>query len=161
MAYPFLAIERKWQDYWDMHQTFLTRFTPGKPKAYILDMYPYPSRWPDCMSAIPEGYTATDICLPLQEDEGLQCAPSDRMGRFRIASGTVCDADEYSPRITTADNIATFRRQIKMLGLSYDWSREVDTTDPGILQMDTVDLLKMYGSWVRPGKCGARGLSGT
>ncbi len=146
MAYPFLAIERKWQDYWDMHQTFLTRFTPGKPKAYILDMYPYPSG-AGLHVGHPEGYTATDIFSRYRRMKGFNVLHPIGWDAFGLPAERYAMQTNIHPRITTADNIATFRRQIKMLGLSYDWSREVDTTDPGYYKWTQWIFLKMYGSW--------------
>ena len=130
-VYPFNDIEKKWQTYWDEHKTFRTpdEVDTSKPKYYVLDMFPYPSG-AGLHVGHPEGYTATDIV-----------ARYKRMNDFNVMHPIGWDAfglpaEQYAlktgthPRATTENNIKRFRQQLKSLGFSYDWDREIDTTDP-------------------------------
>jgi len=146
MAYPFSIIEPKWQKFWDDHRTFRAELEPGKPKAYILDMYPYPSG-AGLHVGHPEGYTATDILCRYRRMRGYSVLHPIGWDAFGLPAERYAMQTNIHPRITTGQNIATFRRQIKALGLSYDWSREIDTTDPGYYRWTQWIFLKMYGSW--------------
>ena len=149
MAYPFHTIEPKWQKYWDEHATFLAEIIPGRPKAYILDMYPYPSG-AGLHVGHPEGYTATDILARFRRMQGYSVLHPIGWDAFGLPAERYAMQTNIHPRITTEQNIATFRRQIKMLGLSYDWSREVDTTDPGYYRWTQWIFLQIYNSWYDP-----------
>jgi leucyl-tRNA synthetase len=140
------VIEPKWQDYWERHKTFRTPDHSDKPKFYILDMFPYPSG-AGLHVGHPEGYTATDILARyrrMRGDNVLHPMGWDAFGlpaeQYAIETGT-------HPRVTTQNNIATFRRQIKMLGFSYDWDREVDTTDPSYFKWTQWIFLQLYDTW--------------
>jgi leucyl-tRNA synthetase len=146
MAYPFVDIESKWQKYWDARQTFRTEDFSDKPKAYILDMYPYPSG-AGLHVGHPEGYTATDILCRYKRMKGYNVLHPIGWDAFGLPAERYAMQTNIHPRVTTEQNIATFRRQIKMLGLSYDWSREVDTTDPRYYTWTQWIFLKIYGSW--------------
>jgi leucyl-tRNA synthetase len=149
MPYPFSTIEAKWQQYWDDHGTFVTRIVHGRPKAYILDMYPYPSG-AGLHVGHPEGYTATDILSRFRRMQGYNVLHPMGWDAFGLPAERYAMQTNIHPRITTERNIATFRRQIKMLGLSYDWSREVDTTDPGYYRWTQWIFLQIYNSWFDP-----------
>jgi leucyl-tRNA synthetase len=149
MAYPFHTIEPKWQKYWDEHATFRAEIIPGRPKAYILDMYPYPSG-AGLHVGHPEGYTATDILARFRRMQGYSVLHPIGWDAFGLPAERYAMQTNIHPRITTEQNIATFRRQIKMLGLSYDWSREVDTTDPGYYRWTQWIFLQIYNSWYDP-----------
>ncbi len=149
MKYPFLEIEKKWQDYWQRHETFKTTEDPGKPKRYVLDMYPYPSG-AGLHVGHPEGYTATDIYTRYLRMKGVNVLHPIGWDAFGLPAERYAMQTNIHPRITTEQNISTFRRQIKMLGLSYDWSREVDTTDPGYYKWTQWIFLKIYHSWYDP-----------
>ena len=143
MTYDHLGIEARWQAYWDEHETFKAVRRPGKQKAYILDMFPYPSG-AGLHVGHPEGYTATDIVcrfLRMRDVDVLHPMGWDAFGlpaeQYAIQTGT-------HPRLTTAANIATFKRQLKMLGFSYDWSREIDTTAPDYVRWTQWIFLKLY-----------------
>jgi leucyl-tRNA synthetase len=146
MPYPFSDIEPKWQQFWDTHSSFRTANTPDKPKAYILDMYPYPSG-AGLHVGHPEGYTATDILCRYKRMRGYNVLHPIGWDAFGLPAERYAMQTNVHPRITTEQNIATFRRQIKMLGLSYDWSREVDSTDPGYYKWTQWIFLKVYNSW--------------
>ena len=146
MPYPFTEIETKWQKYWEDHATFRTENSGKGPKAYILDMFPYPSG-AGLHVGHPEGYTATDILCRYLRMKGLHVLHPMGWDAFGLPAERYAMQTNIHPRITTEQNIATFRRQIKMLGLSYDWSREVDTTDPKYYRWTQWIFLKMYGSW--------------
>ena len=145
--YPFATIEPKWQKVWADADCFRAA-QPGepgseKPKKYILDMFPYPSGAGLHVGHL-EGYTATDILSRyrrMQGDNVLHPMGWDAFGlpaeQHAVQTGT-------HPRITTAKNISNFRRQIKAMGFSYDWSREIDTTDPKYFRWTQWIFLKLY-----------------
>lgn len=119
-TYDHLKIEKKWQDYWDENKTFETRRRPGKQKKYVLDMFPYPSG-AGLHVGHPEGYTASDIMARywrMRDYDVLHPMGWDAFGlpaeQHAINSGT-------HPKETTLQNIATFKRQLKSLGFSFDW----------------------------------------
>ncbi|HXF99340.1 MAG TPA: leucine--tRNA ligase [Bacteroidota bacterium] len=146
MPYPFHIIEPKWQKYWDEHKTFRTEDFLPKPKVYILDMFPYPSG-AGLHVGHPEGYTATDIYARYKRMNGYNVLHPIGWDAFGLPAERYAMQTNIHPRITTEQNIATFRRQIKMLGLSYDWDREVDTTDPAYYKWTQWIFLKIYNSW--------------
>jgi leucyl-tRNA synthetase len=149
MPYPFQQIESKWQQYWDDHKTFRVEDVAEKPKAYVLDMFPYPSG-AGLHVGHPEGYTATDIFCRYKRMKGFNVLHPIGWDAFGLPAERYAMQTNIHPRVTTTQNIATFRRQIKMLGLSYDWSREVDTTDPGYYKWTQWIFLKIYNSWFDP-----------
>ena len=146
MPYPFSAIEARWQEYWDEHHTFRTEPLSEKPKLYILDMYPYPSG-AGLHVGHPEGYTATDVVTRYKRMRGFHVLHPMGWDAFGLPAERYAMQTNIHPRITTEQNIATFRRQIKALGLSYDWEREVDTTDPGYYKWTQWIFLHIYNSW--------------
>ncbi|MEO8168572.1 MAG: class I tRNA ligase family protein, partial [bacterium] len=145
-TYPFKDIEPKWQKYWDENKTFRTEDFLPKPKAFILDMYPYPSG-SGLHVGHPEGYTATDIICRYKRMKGFNVLHPIGWDAFGLPAEQYAMKTNVHPRITTEKNINTFRRQIKMLGLSYDWDREVDTTDPAYYKWTQWIFLKVYNSW--------------
>ena len=155
MPYPFNTIEAKWQIYWDNHHTFRTESHSAKPKMFILDMYPYPSG-AGLHVGHPEGYTATDIVARYKRMCGFHVLHPMGWDAFGLPAERYAMQTNIHPRITTEQNIATFRRQIKMLGLSYDWEREVDTTDPGYYKWTQWIFLQIYNSWYDPRRKKAR-----
>ena len=149
MAYPFFDIEAKWQKYWDDHETFKTNDSSPGPKAFILDMYPYPSG-AGLHVGHPEGYTATDILSRYRRMKGDNVLHPIGWDAFGLPAERYAMQTNIHPRITTEQNISTFRRQIKMLGLSYDWSREINTTDPNYYKWTQWIFLQIYNSWFDP-----------
>lgn len=146
MKYNFLEIESKWQKYWEENQTFRTDNSSSKPKAYILDMYPYPSG-AGLHVGHPEGYTATDILSRFKRMKGYNVLHPMGWDAFGLPAERYAMQTNIHPRITTEQNISTFRRQIKMLGMSYDWSREIDTTEPAYYRWTQWIFLQIYNSW--------------
>jgi leucyl-tRNA synthetase len=155
MKYDFLSIERKWQSFWEKDRTFRTRDDFSKPKLYVLDMFPYPSG-AGLHVGHPEGYTATDIFTRYKRMKGHNVLHPMGWDAFGLPAERYAMQTNIHPRKTTEDNISTFRRQIKMLGLSYDWDREVDTTDAAYYHWTQWIFLKIYGSWFDPRQKKAR-----
>jgi len=144
-AYPFTAIEKKWQDYWEAHQTFRTPETPDpdKPKAYILDMFPYPSG-AGLHVGHPEGYTATDILARYKRMQGVEVLHPMGWDAFGLPAEQYAIQTGTHPRDTTRRNIDNFRQQLKRLGFSYDWGREINTTDPDYYKWTQWIFLQLY-----------------
>ncbi len=158
MNYPFSDIERKWQQYWDGHETFKAVEDPSKQKLFILDMYPYPSG-AGLHVGHPEGYTATDIYCRYKRMCGYNVLHPMGWDAFGLPAERYAMQTGIHPRTTTQQNIATFKRQIKMLGLSYDWSREINTTDPAYYRWTQWIFLRIYNSWYDAEKGKARPIS--
>jgi len=127
--YDFAAVEAKWQQYWLQHKTFRAELQRGRPKAYVLDMFPYPSG-AGLHVGHPEGYTATDIYCRFLRARGTNVLHPMGWDAFGLPAEQYAIQTGTHPTVTTQQNIATFRKQIQALGFSYDWDREVDTTDP-------------------------------
>ncbi len=149
MKYDFLTIERKWQEYWDSKKTFRVPDDETKQKLYVLDMFPYPSG-AGLHVGHPEGYTATDILCRYRRMKGFAVLHPMGWDAFGLPAERYAMQTNIHPSVTTGRNIDTFRRQIKMLGLSYDWEREVNTTDPKYYKWTQWIFLKIYNSWFDP-----------
>ncbi len=146
MNYPFEEIEKKWQNFWDENEVFKVVEDSSKQKLYILDMFPYPSG-AGLHVGHPEGYTATDIISRYKRMNGFNVLHPMGWDAFGLPAERYAMQTGIHPRKTTQQNIATFKRQIKMLGLSYDWSREIDTTDPCYYKWTQWIFLQIYNSW--------------
>ncbi|MDH5109034.1 leucine--tRNA ligase [Lentilactobacillus kefiri] len=129
MAYNHEVIERKWQHYWKEHKTFKTEEIADKDKYYVLDMFPYPSGQ-GLHVGHPEGYTATDIMARMKRMQGKNVLHPMGWDAFGLPAEQYALKTGHNPRDFTAKNIKTFKRQIRSLGFSYDWDREINTTDP-------------------------------
>ncbi|TLQ03238.1 leucine--tRNA ligase [Pediococcus stilesii] len=129
MAYNHKVIEHKWQHYWRVNETFKTVENQDKPKYYALDMFPYPSGQ-GLHVGHPEGYTATDIMSRMKRMQGYKVLHPMGWDAFGLPAEQYAMKTGHNPREFTAQNIKNFKRQIRSLGFSYDWSREVNTTDP-------------------------------
>ena len=130
MDYDFKNIEKKWQDYWDEHETFKTDVWDfSKPKYYALDMFPYPSGQ-GLHVGHPEGYTATDILSRMKRMQGYNVLHPMGWDAFGLPAEQYAINTGNHPDGFTTNNIATFKRQLKMLGFSFDWSKEISTADP-------------------------------
>jgi leucyl-tRNA synthetase len=145
--FPFSAFEPKWQAHWESQRTFRAA-NPGepgseKPKFYALDMFPYPSA-SGLHVGHPEGYTATDIVSRYKRMRGFNVLHPIGWDAFGLPAEQHAIQTGTHPRITTQKNIANFRRQIKALGFSYDWDREVDTTDPAYVRWTQWIFLQLY-----------------
>lgn len=136
-------IEPRWQAYWEEHQTFRTPDEPGGDRFYALDMFPYPSG-DGLHVGHPESYTATDILARYHRARGASVLHPMGWDAFGLPAEQRAIETGQHPRETTKTNIANFRRQLKMLGFSYDWSREVDTTDPGYVRWTQWIFLKLF-----------------
>jgi leucyl-tRNA synthetase len=140
------AIEPRWQRYWEENHTFRTPDDSSRPKYYILDMFPYPSG-AGLHVGHPEGYTATDILTRYRRMRGDNVMHPMGWDAFGLPAEQYAVKTGTHPRATTQQNIDTFRRQIKRLGFSYDWDREVDTTDPNYFKWTQWIFLQIYDTW--------------
>src|SRR5262245_257554 len=148
-SYHPKAIEPRWQRFWADNQTFRTPDAPAKPdqkKFYVLDMFPYPSG-AGLHVGHPEGYTATDILARYRRMCGWHVMHPMGWDAFGLPAEQHAIKTGQHPRINTQDNISTFRRQIQMLGFSYDWAREVDTTDPDYVRWTQWIFLQIFDTW--------------
>ncbi len=144
--YPFNQIEKKWQKYWEQNNIFETTNDFSKPKYYILDMFPYPSG-AGLHIGHPEGYTATDIISRYKRMKGFNVLHPMGFDAFGLPTERYSMKTGIHPEIATENNIKTFRRQLKILGLSYDWNREVNTTAPNYYKWTQWMFLKIYNSF--------------
>ncbi len=147
MDYNFREIEKKWQKYWEENQTFKTPDDLANPKkCYVLDMYPYPSG-AGLHVGHPEGYTATDIYSRFKRMKGFNVLHPMGWDAFGLPAEQYAIQTGTHPSITTKNNCDTFRRQIKELGLSYDWNKEINTTDPKYYKWTQWIFIQMYNTW--------------
>ncbi|MEF7436804.1 leucine--tRNA ligase [Paenibacillus lautus] len=142
-GYQPQAIEPKWQQYWDENKTFKTEDTSSKPKFYALDMFPYPSG-AGLHVGHPEGYTATDIVSRYKRMRGFNVLHPMGWDAFGLPAEQYAMDTGKHPREFTVQNIDTFRRQIKSLGFSYDWDREISTTDPEYYKWTQWIFIQLY-----------------
>ncbi len=153
--YPFDLLEPKWQALWDREQTFHVAnpgesgFDASKPKYYVLDMFPYPSG-AGLHVGHPEGYTATDIMARYKRMRGFNVLHPMGWDAFGLPAEQYAIKTGQHPAVTTEQNINRFREQLKRIGFSYDWQREVNTTDPGYFRWTQWIFLRLYGSWFNP-----------
>ena len=143
MPYDPKSIEPKWQRYWEQNATFRVDVDRSKPKLYVLDMFPYPSG-AGLHVGHPEGYTATDIFCRYKRMRGFNVLHPMGWDAFGLPAERYAMRTGVHPSITTRRNIETFRGQIKRLGFSYDWSRELSTTDPDFVRWTQWIFLKLY-----------------
>ena len=166
--YPFHLIEPQWQNRWEAQETFRA-FNPGQTPAaehpfagrhgdaapeslekyYILDMFPYPSG-AGLHVGHPEGYTATDILARFERMRGKHVLHPMGWDAFGLPAEQYAIKTGQHPRQTTEENVNNFKRQIKSLGFSYDWSREANTTEPGYFKWSQWIFLQLYNSWFNP-----------
>lgn len=143
MSYNHKEIEKKWQKYWAKNHTFNTQDDPQKPKFYALDMFPYPSGQ-GLHVGHPEGYTATDILSRVKRSQGFNVLHPMGWDAFGLPAEQYALDTGNDPAEFTKKNIETFRRQINSLGFSYDWNREVNTTDPEYYKWTQWIFTKLY-----------------
>jgi leucyl-tRNA synthetase len=144
--YPFNDIEKKWQEKWDNDNIFQTSDDTAKHKIYILDMFPYPSG-AGLHIGHPEGYTATDIISRYKRMKGFNVLHPMGFDAFGLPTERYSMKTGIHPEVATENNIKNFKRQLKMLGLSYDWSRIINTTDPNYYKWTQWMFLKIYNSF--------------
>ncbi|MDF0650807.1 MAG: leucine--tRNA ligase [Nitrospira sp.] len=142
-GYDHHAIEVKWQAYWEQHRPFKASEDLSKPKFYCLDMFPYPSGSGLHVGHL-EGYTATDIVSRYKRMKGFNVLHPMGWDAFGLPAEQYAVKTGIHPAITTAENIATFKRQMKRVGLSYDWERELSTTDPQYYRWTQWIFLKLF-----------------
>ncbi len=153
--YPFDQIEPKWQSIWEERQLFHALnpgeqdFDPTKPKFYILDMFPYPSG-AGLHVGHPEGYTATDIVARYKRMRGFSVLHPMGWDAFGLPAEQYAIKSGQHPAITTRENVAKFKKQLKRIGFSYDWQREINTTDPRYYKWTQWIFLQIYNSWFNP-----------
>lgn len=153
--FPFPEFETRWQSRWLEDGAFRapnpgeSGFDPSKPKYYVLDMFPYPSGEGLHVGHV-EGYTATDIIARFKRMRGFNVLHPMGWDAFGLPAEQYAIKTGQHPRETTAKNIARFKAQLQALGFSYDWSREVSTTDPGYFRWTQWIFLKLYNSWHNP-----------
>ncbi|WP_066292099.1 leucine--tRNA ligase [Bacillus sp. FJAT-29937] len=143
MSFNHQEIEKKWQTVWEENKTFKTSEDKGKRKFYALDMFPYPSG-AGLHVGHPEGYTATDILSRMKRMQGYNVLHPMGWDAFGLPAEQYALDTGNDPAEFTAKNINTFRRQIKALGFSYDWDREINTTDPEYYKWTQWIFLKLY-----------------
>ncbi|MFH0756912.1 MAG: leucine--tRNA ligase [Bacteroidota bacterium] len=146
MEYKFSDIEKRWQRYWEENRTFRTEDDFSKPKFYVLDMFPYPSG-SGLHVGHPEGYTATDIVARYKRMKGFNVLHPMGWDAFGLPAEQYAIETGTHPSVTTQNNCDNFRRQIKSLGLAYDWEREVNTTDPGYFKWTQWIFIRLYNTW--------------
>ena len=142
-TYDHHSIEPKWQAYWEAHKTFRASDEPGRPKFYCLDMFPYPSGSGLHVGHL-EGYTATDIVSRYKRMRGFNVLHPMGWDAFGLPAEQYAVKTGVHPAITTTQNITTFKRQMKRVGLSYDWDRELSTTDPDYYRWTQWIFLKLF-----------------
>ena len=153
--YPFDQFEPKWQRIWDEQQTFHAlnpgdeNFDPANEKFYVLDMFPYPSG-AGLHVGHPEGYTATDIIARYQRMRGFNVLHPMGWDAFGLPAEQYAIKSGQHPAVTTRENVAKFKSQLKAIGFSYDWRREINTTDPKYFKWTQWIFLKIYNSWFNP-----------
>ncbi|MCM6879986.1 leucine--tRNA ligase [Enterococcus italicus] len=143
MSYNHEEIEKKWQKYWAKNNTFNTHDDPQKPKFYALDMFPYPSGQ-GLHVGHPEGYTATDILARMKRSQGYNVLHPMGWDAFGLPAEQYALDTGNDPAEFTKKNIETFRHQINSLGFSYDWNREINTTDPEYYKWTQWIFTKLY-----------------
>ena len=153
--YPFDQIEPKWQRIWEEKQFFHApnpgdpKFDPSKPKFYVLDMFPYPSG-AGLHVGHPEGYTATDIIARYKRLRGFNVLHPMGWDAFGLPAEQYAIKTGQHPALTTRENVAKFKSQLKRIGFSYDWRREINTTDPRYYKWTQWIFLQIYNSWFNP-----------
>ena len=153
--YPFDQIEPKWQAIWEKRQIFHApnpaekNFDPAKAKFYILDMFPYPSG-AGLHVGHPEGYTATDIVARYKRMRGFNVLHPMGWDAFGLPAEQYAIKSGQHPALTTRENVAKFKSQLKRIGFSYDWQREINTTDPRYYRWTQWIFLQIYNSWFNP-----------
>jgi len=148
--YKFNEIEKKWQQYWERNKTFKAKdLDNSRPKYYVLDMFPYPSGQ-GLHVGHPEGYTASDILARYKRMKGFNVLHPFGWDAFGLPAEQHAIDTGTDPKITTQNNIDNMRRQTKSLGFSYDWDREVNTTDPHYYKWTQWIFLKFFNSYFDP-----------
>ncbi|HCQ15635.1 MAG TPA: leucine--tRNA ligase, partial [Cryomorphaceae bacterium] len=146
MEYNFRAIEEKWQKYWSGNQVFKASNHSGKPKYYVLDMFPYPSG-AGLHVGHPLGYIASDIVSRYKRHKGFNVLHPMGYDSFGLPAEQYAIQTGQHPALTTEQNISRYREQMDKIGFSYDWSREVRTSNPDFYRWTQWIFLQLFNSW--------------
>ena len=146
MEYNFREIEKNWQQYWAKNQTFKAENISEKPKYYVLDMFPYPSG-AGLHVGHPLGYIASDIYARYKRHKGFNVLHPQGYDSFGLPAEQYAIQTGQHPAITTAANIKTYRKQLDKIGFSFDWSREVRTSDPNYYKWTQWIFTLLFNSW--------------
>ncbi|MBC2844306.1 leucine--tRNA ligase [Winogradskyella flava] len=146
MRYDFNQIEKKWQDYWAKNETFKASNTSDQPKYYVLDMFPYPSG-AGLHVGHPLGYIASDIYARYKRHKGFNVLHPQGYDSFGLPAEQYAIQTGQHPAVTTEANIKTYRRQLDQIGFSFDWSREVRTSDPKYYKWTQWIFIQLFESW--------------
>ena len=146
MQYNFNEIEAKWQKYWSDNQTFKASNASDQPKYYVLDMFPYPSG-AGLHVGHPLGYIASDIYARYKRHQGFNVLHPQGYDSFGLPAEQYAIQTGQHPAVTTKDNIATYRRQLDQIGFSFDWSREVRTSEPEYYKWTQWIFTELFQSW--------------
>jgi leucyl-tRNA synthetase len=162
--FPFDEFEPRWQRFWDEHETFHAfnpgeaGFDPTQPKAFVLDMFPYPSGEGLHVGHL-EGYTATDIVSRYKRLRGFNVLHPIGWDAFGLPAEQFAIRTGQHPSLATEANITRFKAQLKQIGFSYDWRREINTTSPNYYRWTQWIFLQLYNSWYDPERKQARPIS--
>ncbi|MDO9037698.1 MAG: class I tRNA ligase family protein, partial [Lutibacter sp.] len=146
MEYNFRKIEADWQKYWAENQTFKSENNSTKPKYYVLDMFPYPSG-AGLHVGHPLGYIASDIYARYKRHKGFNVLHPQGYDSFGLPAEQYAIQTGQHPAITTEENIKTYRKQLDQIGFSFDWSREVRTSDPNYYKWTQWIFIQLFNSW--------------
>ena len=146
MKYHFNEIEAKWQQYWAKNETYKAENNSAKPKYYVLDMFPYPSG-AGLHVGHPLGYIASDIYARYKRHQGFNVLHPQGYDSFGLPAEQYAIQTGQHPAITTRDNIKRYREQLDKMGFSFDWSREVRTSDPEYYKWTQWIFTQLYDSW--------------
>src|SRR3954468_14826944 len=149
MDYQFRAVEKKWQAYWAKHKTFKAEDHSDKPKYYVLDMIPYPSG-AGLHVGHPLGYIATDIMARYKRHKGFNVLHPMGYDSFGLPAEQYAIQTGQHPAVTTQQNIARYREQLDKIGFSFDWDREVQTSDPNYYKWTQWIFIQLFNSWYNP-----------
>ncbi|MES2732209.1 MAG: leucine--tRNA ligase [Bacteroidota bacterium] len=144
--YEFSKIEKKWQQYWEDQQTFKAEVNPSKPKYYALDMFPYPSG-AGLHVGHPLGYIASDIVARYKRLKGFNVLHPAGFDSFGLPAEQYAIQTGQHPAITTEENITRYKEQLKNIGFSFDWSKEVRTSDPSFYKWTQWIFMQLFNSW--------------
>jgi leucyl-tRNA synthetase len=144
--YNFLSVEKKWQEYWEKKQTFKAEADTGKPKYYVLDMFPYPSG-AGLHVGHPLGYIASDIVARFRRVKGYNVLHPMGFDSFGLPAEQYAVQTGQHPAITTEKNISRYKEQLRNIGFSFDWSKEVRTSDPSYYKWTQWIFIQLFGSW--------------
>ncbi len=158
MEYDFKEIEQKWQAYWASHKTFKTELKSDKPKYYVLDMFPYPSG-AGLHVGHPLGYIASDIFARYKRLKGFNVLHPMGYDSFGLPAEQYAIQTGQHPEITTKTNIARYREQLDKIGFSFDWDREVRTSDPNYYKWTQWIFIQLFNSWYNPATAKAEPIS--